>query len=124
MLCCGYHLAMFAYMGKPVLYYQFDREEFFTRQYQKSSFDVEKDGFGPVCETGQEMIGELRNYVLEGFQMRKQYNERMREFYPLYDTNNSERVYEEIQRKPLIHLQKQRITKIKRYPCVDIEFRK
>lgn len=89
----------FAYMGKPVLYYQFDREEFFTRQYQKSSFDVEKDGFGPVCETGQEMIGELRNYVLEGFQMRKQYSERMREFYPLYDTNNSERVYEAIQKR-------------------------
>ncbi|HEG4693310.1 TPA: CDP-glycerol glycerophosphotransferase family protein, partial [Campylobacter jejuni] len=38
-----------AVLNKPVLYYQFDKDEFFTKHtYFKGYFDYEKDGFGEV----------------------------------------------------------------------------
>lgn len=38
-----------AVLKKPVLYYQFDKDEFFAKHsYAKGYFDYEKDGFGKV----------------------------------------------------------------------------
>ena len=36
----------FAYMKRPVLYYQFDKERFRNEHLSKSYFDFEDDGFG------------------------------------------------------------------------------
>ena len=89
----------FAYMGKPVIYYQFDKEEFFARQYEKSIFDAEKDGFGPVCRTIEQLNNELKNCIQTAFRVDAKYNDHMRDFYQLYDMQNSERVYAEINAK-------------------------
>lgn len=88
----------FAYMKKPVIYYQFDKKEFFERQYQKSSFDAEKDGFGPVAYDSEQLIKELIYAHEHSFRMEENYYKRMREFYKLYDTCNCERVYQQIKR--------------------------
>ncbi|EAI4441865.1 capsular biosynthesis protein, partial [Campylobacter lari] len=38
-----------AYLKKPIIYYQFDKEDFFSSHtLQKGYFDYERDGFGPV----------------------------------------------------------------------------
>lgn len=47
----------FAYLNKPVLYYQFDSEEFFaTHTYRKGYFDYEKDGFGEVVTEEKALV--------------------------------------------------------------------
>ncbi|EAK1280052.1 capsular biosynthesis protein, partial [Campylobacter jejuni] len=49
-----------AYLNKPVIYYQFDKEEFFTSHtYQKGYFSYEKNGFGPVVENEENLLKEL-----------------------------------------------------------------
>jgi hypothetical protein len=89
----------FAYMGKPVLYYQFDRSEFFSRQYQRGDFDVERDGFGPVAFNLEELIENLYSMAKKELKMDDVYYARMREFYQIYDMNNCERVYQEIKQR-------------------------
>lgn len=89
----------FAYMDKPVIYYQFDREEFFERQYKKGDFDARTDGFGPVTETEAELLEHLRAAGAAGFRMTPEYHERMRAFYEIYDDRNCERVYDTIRQR-------------------------
>lgn len=89
----------FAYMHKPVIYYQFDQDEFYCRQYRKSEFCAEKDGFGPVAYDIRELVYYLKDAYYNRFNMSKIYYERMRAFYQIYDKKNCERVYETIYKK-------------------------
>ena len=51
----------FAYMEKPVVYFQFDEHEFFENHYAKGYFDYRTMGFGEVCNDTDNII----NYILE-----------------------------------------------------------
>ena len=86
----------FAYMQKPVIYYQFDRKEFWEKQYKKGDFDAEKDGFGPVAYDLDNVLKDLKDVYDLGFRQSELYHGRMRSFYQKYDKNNSDRVYKEI----------------------------
>ena len=59
----------FAYMCKPVVYYQFDREEFNKLHYKQCGFDVEKYGFGPVCTDKDQVIQAVIDSYGAGFSM-------------------------------------------------------
>ncbi|EGV0044198.1 glycosyltransferase, partial [Campylobacter coli] len=49
-----------AYLNKPVIYYQFDKEEFFlSHSYTMGYFSYEKNGFGPVVENQENLLKEL-----------------------------------------------------------------
>ncbi|HEE6697163.1 TPA: CDP-glycerol glycerophosphotransferase family protein [Campylobacter coli] len=49
-----------AVLKKPVLYYQFDKDEFFIKHsYAKGYFDYEKDGFGLVVKNGEKLLREF-----------------------------------------------------------------
>ncbi|EAJ1635307.1 capsular biosynthesis protein, partial [Campylobacter coli] len=53
-----------AYLNKPVLYYQFDQEDFFSSHtLQKGYFDYRKNGFGPVVEKEENLLKELENLL-------------------------------------------------------------
>lgn len=86
----------FAYMKKPVLYYQFDKKEFFEKQYLPGIFETEKDGFGAVVYHKEALLKEIQKSIESNFTMQDKYFERMRKFYQIYDKKNCERVYEEI----------------------------
>lgn len=86
----------FAYMGKPVLYYQFDKEEFWNKQYEQSDFDASKDGFGPVAYDLKQLICDLEQAYREGFRLQGKFEYRMKQFYQIWDDKNCERVYQEI----------------------------
>ena len=81
------------YMEKPVIYYQFDMEEFRKYHYQKGYFSYETHGFGPVVKTEEALV----NAVYEGggndFRMQKKYQDRLEAFYPFRDELNCERTY-------------------------------
>lgn len=86
----------FAYMGKPVLYYQFDREEFWQKQYKQSGFDAAEHGFGPVAFNVEQLVDNLKQAYSEGFRLQGEYEQRMKTFYVLRDEHNCDRVYEQI----------------------------
>lgn len=90
----------FAYLRKPVLYYQPDGEEFFSGKhvYRKGYFDYEKDGFGEVSYTSSELIERIIDYMQNGCRMKDLYRERVERTFPYNDCRNCMRVYEEIKK--------------------------
>lgn len=86
----------FAYMYKPLLYYQFDADVFFNHQYKHGYFDYRRDGFGPVCETYRDVKHELLKYAGQDFKNDEEYIMKERAFFALHDQNNCERNYQAI----------------------------
>ena len=86
----------FAYMKKPLIYYQFDNEKFRESHHQIGYFDFRKDGFGPVCVSEQEVTDALIRLHKQDFVNEKKYLERHGKYFDLWDTNNCERNYKAI----------------------------
>lgn len=82
----------FAYMRKPVIYYQFDNDIYYKGHYQKGYFDYEEHGFGPVVYECKNIVQELNN-LLNKQNQENNYNDRYEQFFPLYDKDNCERIY-------------------------------
>lgn len=87
-----------AYIGKPVLYFQFDKDDVFNgaHTYRQGYFDYDRDGFGPVAFSVNELVTQIEGVVERGFKPEPVYAERMREFFPFRDGKNCQRVYEKI----------------------------
>ena len=81
----------FAYLEKPVIYYQFDQKEYRDRQHAEGYFSYEKDGFGPVVGKLNKLVSEIEKYF--GGTMDKKYLVRAKEFFERRDNKNSERIY-------------------------------
>lgn len=86
----------FAYMHKPVIYYQFDEESYYLEHYARGYFEYDRDGFGPVARTLDELIAQVRTAISSDFSNPPGYLERADRFFPLHDTDNCERNYEAI----------------------------
>ncbi len=89
----------FAYMEKPVIYYQFDQSAFYSMQYAQGEFSVEKNGFGPVVDSVDKLMRALQDSFDTGFSLSGTYFDRMRCFFAYHDTQNCSRVYEEIKKR-------------------------
>lgn len=85
----------FAYMKKPVIFYQFDFKKYRNNHYSKGYFDYE-DSFGPVTHDVIELLSEIKNAINEQCKMPLVYLKKVEEFFPLYDNNNCKRIYEYI----------------------------
>ncbi len=87
----------FAYMHKPVLYYQFDEEEFFkNHNFERGYFDYEKMGFGEKVKNENELIDLMEEYISNDFQLKPEFKMRIAGFFPLHDNNNCKRIFHEI----------------------------
>ena len=86
----------FAYMKKPVIYYQFDQEKFRKYQYKQGYFSYEENGFGPVLSREDDVVDAIISQCESGFAMEEKYLKRHKEFFRLYDSNNCSRNYEAI----------------------------
>jgi CDP-glycerol glycerophosphotransferase (TagB/SpsB family) len=86
----------FAYMYKPLVYYQFDREEYYSHHYRKGYFDMEKDGFGPVVKTGEALISTVESIIKNNFEMDALYRKRVDNTFVYRDNKNCERIYNAI----------------------------
>lgn len=87
----------FAYLRKPVVYAQFDKEEFFDQHtYDQGYFDYERDGFGEVVYTLESTVDCLCEYISSDCQMKERYLQRMKGFFAYNDSKNCERIYHEI----------------------------
>ncbi len=90
----------FAYLRKPVLYFQQDVEEFFSgkHNYDKGYFDYERDGFGEVEYTAEGLVNRLIEYMEQDCRLKEVYRDRIDKTFPYNDQENCQRVYEEIKK--------------------------
>ena len=87
----------FAYLGKPVIYAQFDKEKFFdTHTYVQGYYDYMEDGFGPVCYDYNSTVECMINILESGCVEPDLYRKRVDKFFAFRDNNNCRRIYEEI----------------------------
>lgn len=85
-----------AYLEKPVVYYQFDAESFFAGGHtsQTGYFDYERDGFGPVAATEDDLLSYLEATLSDSAP--SHYAERERAAFPYRDGKCRERLYQSI----------------------------
>lgn len=86
----------FAYMQKPVLYYQFDEDEYRKRHYSQGYFDYRRDGFGEVVTEETELLDLLEEYLAGDCHLKPVYQKRIDGFFSLHDDKNCERIFREI----------------------------
>ena len=80
-------------MNKPVIYFHFDKNDFYQNHYKKGQFNFDTDGFGEVKETVNDVVLLVEKYILNGFRMESLYIERVENFFGLRDSNNCLRVF-------------------------------
>lgn len=89
----------FAYLKKPVIYYQFDRDTFFKgHTYTEGYFSYEEMGFGPIYHEDDKLIQGIIECIENKCKMQDIYKKRVDSFYRYTDKNNCMRVYDEIRR--------------------------
>ena len=86
----------FAYMFKPVIYYFFDRDKFSKTHIKPGYFEQNIMGFGEVVEKENELIQLIKSYLKNDCKMIELYKKRVKEFFPIHDANNCERIYKVI----------------------------
>lgn len=83
-----------AYLGKSVIYYQFDKEEFFSSHtLQKGYFDYEKDGFGPVVENEENLLKQFENFLRNDCKSFGVYKDNINSAFVFKDGRCCERIY-------------------------------
>lgn len=88
----------FAYLRKPVIYFQFDKEVFFSgnHTYTKGYFDYEEDGFGEVEYDLESLIDRIIEYIKNDCKLKDKYRQRIEDTFMFNDQNNCARVLKEI----------------------------
>lgn len=85
----------FAYMCKPILFFQFDYEEFRDKQYSEGYYNYKK-GFGPSCDNKEELIEKLKSIYTKG--LKQEYIDKMNSFFEIKDQENCQRIYKELKK--------------------------
>lgn len=89
----------FAYMYKPILYYQFDKECFEAHQYNEGKwFNYEENGFGEIAYDQETLLNLLARYLNSGNIMPDKYKKRVDSFFAYHDHDNCKRIFDEISR--------------------------
>ena len=84
----------FAYLNKPIVYTQFDKEEFYENQIYDECFDYEKEGFGPICSDLDEAVKALCEIIENDCE--NKYIDRVDSFFVNHDKNNAKRILEAV----------------------------
>lgn len=86
-----------AFLQRPVVYFQFDRNDFFggDHLWRPGYFDYRRHGFGPVAEDAPTLLHEVGRLLQQG-EPGQPYLDRMKEAFPVRDGRNCERIYRSI----------------------------
>ena len=86
----------FAYMFKPVIYYQFDINEYRNSGFKEGYFRYSKDAFGKIVIDEEDLVKKIIAYVMMNYKIEKIYADRINKFFIKKNNLNSDRVYEAI----------------------------
>lgn len=89
----------FAYLNRPLIYYQFDYNDFLSKHYAKGYFDYATDGFGPCVQQTTEVVQELIWLINHDFSQREMYQRRTESFFLQRDGRACERTYNAIMQR-------------------------
>ena len=81
------------YMKKPVVFYQFDYEQFRIAQYGEGYFSYKKNAFAKSYADKESVFHVIEQIVIDGYKVSDEYLEAHKEYFKLYDRHNCERVY-------------------------------
>ncbi|MCV3485316.1 CDP-glycerol:glycerophosphate glycerophosphotransferase [Campylobacter sp. CNRCH_2014_2452] len=83
-----------AYLKKPVIYYQFDKDVFFiSHTLQKGYFDYQKDGFGPVVQDEDSLLIKLESLFRNNCKVFNNYKSNMESTFAFKDGKCCQRIY-------------------------------
>lgn len=85
----------FAFMNKPIILYQFDRDRFYKEHYSKKFYNGH-DIFGPITQTKQELINATRNTIETNFTTDPKYTTLKTKFFTGIPDNCCETTYKAI----------------------------
>ena len=89
----------FAYLERPIIYYQFDKESFFeNHSYKKGYFEYETMGFGDVVNDEIELNECLGKILHNGCVLEDRYLGRIHSFFYLIDGDNCKRLLDRVQK--------------------------
>lgn len=83
----------FAYMKKPVIYYQFDEKRFREAQYAEGYFSYRNAGLGKVFTEEADVVEYLEEIYSNDCAVSQEFLSAHEEFFPLWDDQNCERTY-------------------------------
>lgn len=86
----------FAYMKKPVIYYQFDEERFRKAQYKEGYFSYRHSNLGTVFYYEEDVVEEVIRLFQTGFALDQSFYQAHQAFFPIWDNKNCERTYQAI----------------------------
>ena len=86
----------FAYMKKPLLYYQFDEAQYWGVHHDVGFFDYRRDGFGPVVTTPEALLDAIGDALGRDGVMAPDYAQRVDQIFPAVDDRNCARNYQAI----------------------------
>lgn len=87
-----------AMLRRNIIYYQFDKDSFFSEDHSYSSgyFNYNTDGFGPIAESLDTFEKALKDVTLNN--MSKPFQERVDCFFAYHDMNNCQRIFLKLQK--------------------------
>ncbi len=88
----------YGYMMKPMVFYQFDLKEYRDKHYKEGYFSYERDAFGPLVSTEDEVVDYTLRLLAGGMKMEDEYVRRVERFFIPRDDHNCQRVFEAIGR--------------------------
>jgi glycosyltransferase involved in cell wall biosynthesis/CDP-glycerol glycerophosphotransferase (TagB/SpsB family) len=86
----------FAYMFKPLIYYQFDKENYYKTHLKPGYFDNNSMGFGEFVKEERVVISLIEKYLKNDCKMEELFVNRVKQFFPLHDNKNCERIFNAI----------------------------
>ena len=85
----------FAYMHKPVVFFQFDYDEFHQKHYQEGYFDFRHSFAEWSCDIAT-LLYIIKNQIQQGCELSAEKRALVDQYFPLYDTHNCERIYQAV----------------------------
>ena len=87
----------FAYLHKPIVYCQFDKDEFYTRHtVKKGYYDFERDGFGEVTYDKDSCVDTIIDYMKNECRLKDVYRNRIDTFFTYVDDHCCERLLKKL----------------------------
>lgn len=91
----------FAYLRKPIVYCQFDRDEFFSggHSYVEGYYNYQTDGFGEVEDNLDSLVDRLIEYMDNDCKLKDEYRKRIDEAFAYADKDCCKRVVQKLENR-------------------------